>query len=114
MLEQNLAKHPLVIAAIGGILTLGGGWMRDRLSVETREASNAIRIESLETYRSDHSKVSVSREDLARVESALKESQRSYVTKEEFSQFSSAMLRASDELRTEMREIKNELRERRR
>lgn len=106
---EQILKHPLALAVLSILFGLGGGWVKDRVSVESRDSANTIRIQALEEYKSETSKVSiVAKEDLERVESSL----RTYVSKDEFAQFATASLRASDEMRSDLKDIKDELRSR--
>ena len=94
---NELLNKPLVILLLGALLAFGGNYIAGQQST----TSLTVRVASLE----ERAKIPVvTATELARVENAARDAQRTYVTKDEFQQFSSSMLRGIEELRNELRE----------
>lgn len=100
----------LLVAMLGASLSGVGGWAKDRLSQETREAANAVRIEKLEEWRTRHEPNSVSRDEFIRLLQRVEDTGKDYVTRAEFNRAVEVLQRSQDQMRAE---ILTALRERR-
>lgn len=57
----DFIRSPLGIAALMLVSTIGGGWLKDRLSNETRDTTSVIRIDAIEHRLTEHLADAVSR-----------------------------------------------------
>jgi hypothetical protein len=94
---SDLLNKPIVLFLLGALLAFSGSYVTGQQSA----SSLTVRVATLEERAKQPV---VTPAELARVEAAARDAQRTYVTKDEFQQFSSSMLRGIEELRIELRE----------
>ena len=52
--HTDFLRSPLGIAALMLVSSVGGGYLKDRLSTETRDVSSAVRVDALDRRLSEH------------------------------------------------------------
>jgi hypothetical protein len=65
---EAVASKPLAIAMLTILGSLGGAWLKDRISMQGENAADAVRIHNLEQYRDTHSQDSVHRVEFDRLD----------------------------------------------
>jgi hypothetical protein len=101
---NDVFNKPIFIFVLGGLLAFGGSYVTTQQASQASVTSNSVRLSALEDYVTEHKRVSVTQADLSRVEKLIQDTQRNYVTKDEFNAAFSSLLRAVTELRDEVRD----------
>ncbi len=107
---NSITIKPIWIGILSIASAMAGGYLKDRLEIQDRTSqmhsqveSNSKRTDELQVVLRDHLKNSVSRDEWLRNSDDVK---RSYVQREEFNQFTAAMKQNMDDLRSDVKDIK--------
>jgi hypothetical protein len=97
-------NSPLAIFILGGVLLMGGNYVSNMMAERSTVSNNSVRIGALEEYVAEHKRVSVTKDDLQRMQAELKDVQKSYITRDEFNLAINGLNRSVQEMRQEIRD----------
>jgi hypothetical protein len=101
---SGVMNSPLAIFVLGGFLAFGGNYVSNMTQDRTTVSNNSVRLNALEEYVTEHKRVSVSKDDLQRMQIELKDVQKSYITRDEFQLAFTSLQRSVAEMRQEIRD----------